>query len=332
VCDVLDRLFPDKTVFTFFCEGRVNVLAENPQLIGRLKKAGLVQIQIGIESGNQDLLEQMNKKTRIEQVEAVVSECNAADIPSIIGVFLCGLPYQTKDAILQDLRFAKHLADLAPGRLDLRMVPLAPYPGIEYTQNAQKWGLTILDEELVTGRVGECFAATTTLTQEEITSLCHHFNVEIEEYLMEKASWLPPLKIKQYLDLAARLPVSFYLVSKLSRFAHVKLLQQLLRREDHCFLNEIPETDLPDATPVSTIANIMTPVESGFRINHDSPFAFELTIDEMKYYRFFNAKLTFSEIASYMAHLDGVSVKTHFYKCLDVYKRCEDRLAALVLH
>lgn len=331
ICMMLDRIFPDKADFSFFCEGRVDILARYPKLIHRLKEAGLVQLQIGIESGNQDLLDQMNKKSRADQVETVVSASNDAEIPSVIGVFLGGLPYQTRDAILKDLEFAKHLADLAPGRINMRMVSLAPYPGIEYTKNASKWGLTILDEELASGRIGECFSDTTELKREEIASLCRRFNSEIEEYLIEKASWLSPLAIKKYFSLGARIPAPFYLVKKLTRFRHVNLIHQLLHREDHCFLHEMPDEDIPEATPVSAIVNIITPINNGFRINQGSPFTFDLSGDEMQYYRFFNAKLSFFKIAVRMAELDGVSAKAHFFKCLDVYKKCEDKLAAIVL-
>jgi len=55
LCDVLDRIFPDKSRFSFFCGGRVDILAKHPELIYRLKKAGLLHLQIGIESSDRTI-------------------------------------------------------------------------------------------------------------------------------------------------------------------------------------------------------------------------------------------------------------------------------------
>lgn len=334
MCDVIDRVFTDKSCFGFFCEGRVNVLAEHPELIYRLKEAGLLRLQIGVESGDQNMLDRLNKKIRVEQIEKVVATCNEANVPSIFGNFMCGLPGQTEQDLEREIGFAEHLVDLAPRSMEISMSILVPYPGTELRMNAPKWGLSILDEDFVTGKMSTdgCFAATSSLSKEQIVRFCARFKSELETYMLEKAaSCLSPHNIKELFVHSADRSVHTFLVKKLSQIDHMNFLLHLRRRKDHRFLFEIPDGLMPTCSPLSIIHNTITRSNGSFVINERSAMDFELTQDEMRYYEYFCGKLSFEEIAQRVTVQPGVAEEQALKECLEVYMKCEDKLAAIIL-
>lgn len=333
MCDVIDRVFPDKSHFKFFCEGRVDVLAAHPDLLRRLKDAGLVRLQIGIESGDQAMLDRMNKQIRVEQVEAVVSACADAGITSIFGNFICGLPGQTESDINRELAFAKRLADIAPDRIELGVSVLAPHIGTEFRINAAQWGLHVLDENFVTGRMAEtCFAETEHLSKLDVERLRTQFRDQIGDYILEKASpLLTPQKLKELVVLAAESSARTYVVKRFCEFLHFGRVYVMRSRQDYRFLYELSPDEAQYCAPVSIIDNSIAPKNGAFIINRGSPFEFELSTAQMEYYRHFVGKLSFEEIAQHMAKEKGIATTQALEECEEVYLDCEDSMAAIIL-
>ena len=242
MCDMLDRVFPNKSCFGFFCEGRVSILGERPDLIHRLRGAGMVRLQIGIESGDQTMLDRINKKTRVTQIEKVVAACDDADVPSVYGAFICGLPGQTERQVEKEIEFAKHLVDLAPGRIELSMVPLVLLPGTEFRANAARWGLSVLDGDFATARFGRrALSESSDLSKDQIDLLCQRFESEVRHHWLDSASWLSPRSIKELIARTADLHASTRLVETLTRFSHIARTVRLRRRTDYRFLSELPD-------------------------------------------------------------------------------------------
>jgi len=334
MCDIMDRHFPDKTRFGFFCEGRVNILAEYPELIKRLKCAGLLRLQIGIESGDQRMLDKLNKGFRVEQIEKVVAVAYQEQIPSIYGNFMCGLPGQTEKDIEKEITFAKHLVDLAPGRLEVSMTVLTPYPGTEYRINASRWGLTIVDHDFITGRMAtdSSFIETSYLTRRQIEYLCEHFKSEVEAYSLEKAAVsLSSQEIKELFMLTAERSLPIVLVQKLSQLDHARWILHLRSRENHRFLFELPDHLRTAGSPLSVVSNKVVQFGETFLVNKYSAMEFELTQDEMQVYQYFSGKLNFGEIAQRVSSERSLTRDCALRKCMDVYLKCEDHLAAIVL-
>jgi anaerobic magnesium-protoporphyrin IX monomethyl ester cyclase len=334
ICDVLDRVFPDKSGFGFFCEGRVNILGEKPELIYRLKKAGLIRLQIGIESGDQAMLDKINKKIRLNQIEKVVLTCHEADVPSIYGGFICGLPGQTADDMENDIDFAKHLIDLAPGRMEIGLSCLSPLPGTEFRKNADKWGLKLIDEDFATGHLIDeiAYSETSTFSKEQLENLYEHFQSEVEKYYLEQAALnLSPHRIKELFIVAAERRMSVLVVKKLCTFVFIDQLLHLRRREDHRFLFEIAHDTIPFSSPLSTAYFKKSYTDDYVIINQASAMEFQLSQYEMQYLRYFKGKLSFKEIAKRVAAQEKISQKQAYDECMNVYMKCEDKLTAIVL-
>jgi hypothetical protein len=331
MCDLLERLFPDLSRFGFYCEGRVNVLADHPDLIRRLKEAGLLRLQIGIETGNQDLLRSLAKEIHAEQIEKVVSDCHLVGIAAVNGFFMCGLPGQTEAHVQQDIEFAKHLLDLTSGTIELKMVPLTPLPGTEFGINATQWGLSVFDGDFVTGWLLDgCFCETSRLSREAIQHLCCVFNSEVQRYALQKAPCLSPARTKKLLVLAADRQMYTRLTMELIPYLHIRQLLDLRFREDYRFLFELPSDDVLAAAPVRMLANTTKPIGCTYLVNDDSPMFFEMTQEEVQDYAFFTGKLSFRAIAQRRAQQEAVPVQVALDRCLNTYLKCEDKLAVIL--
>jgi radical SAM superfamily enzyme YgiQ (UPF0313 family) len=79
------------------------------ELLKLMKKSGCYFIAFGIESGSQDILNRIKKKTSLETIEKAA---NLARKMGIItqGFFIFGLPGETEQTIKETIRFAKRIA------------------------------------------------------------------------------------------------------------------------------------------------------------------------------------------------------------------------------
>jgi len=115
------RGYPAK--FNWWTEARVDVLDE--EILTAMKRAGCSIISLGLESGNQRLLDLIKKNITLEQTRKTVELIHAAGIKSRAS-FILGLPSETRDESRQTIRFAYSLP------LDqVRFSIATPFPGTE---------------------------------------------------------------------------------------------------------------------------------------------------------------------------------------------------------
>ncbi|MEK7211870.1 MAG: radical SAM protein, partial [Patescibacteria group bacterium] len=100
---------------------RVDRLDE--ELLRLLKSAGCYRISIGVESGNQEVLNDVDKNITPEQIRRAAKMIKTAGIESL-GFFLVGFPKDTESSMRETIDFAKEL------NLDLPKVGIImPLPG-----------------------------------------------------------------------------------------------------------------------------------------------------------------------------------------------------------
>lgn len=101
----------------------------------KLKRAGCYRVSMGIESGNQEILDRIQKGITIEQIKEAVRLAKEAGV-EILTFFLVGLPGETEDTMRQTIEFAKELD------CDLNKVAIAtPIPGTPMFEEYEKKGL-----------------------------------------------------------------------------------------------------------------------------------------------------------------------------------------------
>lgn len=105
------------------------------ELMRLMKQAGCYRIHIGIESGNQHLLDRMQKGTRLEQIRQAVQWIKAAKM-EVFGCFMLGLLDETEATMQQTIAFAKEL------KLDYaKFTIMTPMPGTELFDYLDQRGL-----------------------------------------------------------------------------------------------------------------------------------------------------------------------------------------------
>jgi radical SAM superfamily enzyme YgiQ (UPF0313 family) len=96
-----------KLKFRWGCEGRVDSVAVDQFPI--MSQANCGFLAFGIESGTQRVLDRLDKKQTLGQIENAVNEAKKHGIERAHGFFLVGSPDETEQDILQSFRFAARL-------------------------------------------------------------------------------------------------------------------------------------------------------------------------------------------------------------------------------
>jgi len=104
------------------CDAHIHLIT--PDLIEEVESAGCYELDFGIESGVQRLLDIIRKGTTIQQIKEAIYTTKKYSRIHISGLFILGLPTETYKDSLETIRFAKSLPlDMAQFSI------LTPYPG-----------------------------------------------------------------------------------------------------------------------------------------------------------------------------------------------------------
>lgn len=120
------------TKVSWWAEARVDCVDE--ELLHLMKEAGCRIISYGLESGNQRLLDLIDKNITLELVKKVIAMTQKAGI-DIRASFILGLPTETRKESLQTIKFARRL-----GISQVRFAIATPFPGTKLWDIAQEEG------------------------------------------------------------------------------------------------------------------------------------------------------------------------------------------------
>jgi len=178
--------------FRFYCEGRVDIFARHPELLPLLKKAGLIRLQIGIESGTQDIINVYQKGITLSQVEKFVAQVRDIGDISLVGHFIIGGAFETRETVERSIDFARSLISSAPGVFESGAGYFCPYPGTEITRNPSRFGIKICEHQFRDGiSTLEATCETESLSIVEIRKLKQHFYRQIDRVMKSNVSHIP---------------------------------------------------------------------------------------------------------------------------------------------
>lgn len=103
--DLCEQLIKNKSNMTWTCYARADDLADEDTVI-LMKQAGAHQVQIGIESGNQFMLDQMNKRCTVEQNMEAIRNCRKHGISTLISLIV-GYPGESEQTLGDTLEFMR---------------------------------------------------------------------------------------------------------------------------------------------------------------------------------------------------------------------------------
>lgn len=159
-----------KRNFVWFCEGHMRQLIKYPGILAEMTRAGMIKMQVGIESGSQAVLDAYGKKTTTAEIESVVKMAAGEGVHQMIGFFITGGPFESREIIEENKRFAEKLLNLAPGVIILGVSPLMPYPATGISRCPEKFGLEILDPAGLTVFSDYPVTRTVSLSREEVAA------------------------------------------------------------------------------------------------------------------------------------------------------------------
>jgi len=143
------------------CTARVDRV--DAHLIRLMKRAGCRTLFIGVESGDQEILDRVKKGTRIDQIREVFSAAYASGMRTIASIAI-GLPGETKETAMKSIALAKSL------RASYALFSVAtPYPGTEFFHHAE--GTGAMQQEWSDFDLFSPIVETMALTLDEIRSL-----------------------------------------------------------------------------------------------------------------------------------------------------------------
>lgn len=158
--------------FKWSANSRADVDLETMKLLTR---AGARLFCVGIESGEQEVLDAMKKKLTVERVERFFKDSKQAGI-LIHGCFLVGNPGETKETLNKTLKFALKLnPDTA------QFFPIMVYPGTEaYNWARENDYLTTTDyrEWLTPEGLHNCVLSRPGLSNMELVEFCDRARVK----------------------------------------------------------------------------------------------------------------------------------------------------------
>jgi len=129
---LLNMLIDEKLSLTWCCNARVNMV--NEEMLRLMAKAGCWQISYGIETGNQRVMDILEKKITKEQVSKAIEWSRKVGIRTV-GFFMIGHFGETRETIEETIQFACNI-----GLDDFRMTFFTPLPGTKASLMADKYG------------------------------------------------------------------------------------------------------------------------------------------------------------------------------------------------
>lgn len=103
---IADEMIKSGLKIHWTCETRVNLVDKD--LLRHMKQAGCYAIAYGIESASPEILNAIHKDITPEQAEAAVRLAREVGLQTI-GYFMLGSPGDSRETILQTIKFAKKL-------------------------------------------------------------------------------------------------------------------------------------------------------------------------------------------------------------------------------
>ncbi|MCK9152578.1 B12-binding domain-containing radical SAM protein [Methanobacterium alcaliphilum] len=125
ICDEIKR----RNIDVFWgCTTRVDTIV--PEMMAKMRDSGCITLFMGVESSDQQILNNVNKKTSLTKIKNSFKLARSYDIRTIASVVL-GMPGDTRENILRTIKFVKNLDP------NYAIFSLAtPYPGTSFHRQA----------------------------------------------------------------------------------------------------------------------------------------------------------------------------------------------------
>jgi radical SAM superfamily enzyme YgiQ (UPF0313 family) len=151
-----------------------------PEIVETMARAGCQAICFGVESGSQEILDLIHKRSNLGKVRDAMRMTQEAGIVALAS-FIIGLPGETEETLRQTVDFANSLhAEF--GALHGFHV-LSPFPGTEVRRKAEEFGLEILHSDWREYDANHVVSQTKGVGAEAIQAVADEYDELMERYL-----------------------------------------------------------------------------------------------------------------------------------------------------
>ncbi|WKY44656.1 radical SAM protein [Eubacteriaceae bacterium ES2] len=181
-CEEMKKIRKERDI-VWYCECHLGKMKEWVDILPLMIDSGLIRLQIGIESGDQQVIDQYNKHIQINDVLEFASYAKASGLSQIATNFIVGGP---REEALKTPNMIKELMDRAPGIIDIITGFLRAYPGTEIFARPEKFSLELHDPE---GRICNNdypFVTPVGLSQDQVLGMRQDLNRLIRVSMQEK--------------------------------------------------------------------------------------------------------------------------------------------------
>ena len=138
----LEELIARKLEVTWYCESRIDSITK--PILQKMKKAGAIALQFGVEAGTQGTLDSIKKNITISQIRDVFNWCKDIGIRTMTNIII-GLPSDNLMSLNETMKFAKELSDMDA---ILSFSICTPFPGTPLWESPHKFGVEIVCNDL----------------------------------------------------------------------------------------------------------------------------------------------------------------------------------------
>jgi radical SAM superfamily enzyme YgiQ (UPF0313 family) len=139
---ILDLCQAIKSVGRLNCEWRCTTRADlvDKELLYEMRKVGCTGITFGVEAGSQKILEIMDKRLTLAQVQLAVNLAQEAGM-RVTCAFMFPHPEDTEETVREQMHFMKTLTDQ---EVQVSLSYTTPLPGTYYYEHANDLGIKLL--------------------------------------------------------------------------------------------------------------------------------------------------------------------------------------------
>lgn len=171
---ICDEIISRGLKFKWSANARVNTVTK--EMLEKMREAGCIFIQYGVESGNPEILKTCKKGITLEQVREAVKIAKEVGI-GVLSSFIIGLPGETKETIKETMEFAQNLGTYYGYHV------LAPFPGTEVRERAEEYGVKILTDNWLRYDANRAVTETEGASAEYVNKIVKDFYKGVSEYV-----------------------------------------------------------------------------------------------------------------------------------------------------
>ena len=123
VAEVCDRIIEEGLDISWRCTARVDCLSE--ELILKMKEAGMIQIELGVETGSKRMQKLINKNLNLEKAQQTVKFLLDNGI-RVALFFMYGFPDETEEDLNQTLELVMNMLDLGVAYTTMSFCQFSP--------------------------------------------------------------------------------------------------------------------------------------------------------------------------------------------------------------